>query len=876
MTRLRLLAFLLLPALASTTRAQAPGDDPVVAQIQVYGLKEVPESRVRELIGAREWAPYAPADLERDREALRASGLFSTVSLETVALSSAAVRLDIRVAEAAPPPPQASPLRREAAQALGAAEPEIPLPPWVIGELEISGNRNVRESVIRAQIKARKGDLYSRADHDRDVQAVMSLGSFDRVVTDIVVLRDREIPAHFLAVSPSSHPVRLTFIVEEKPVVDKILFEGRQKVSKGRLLDEVSFRKGDPLDRLKLREAEDKILEAYRKKGFHRAAVSSEVKEDTATHKAEVLFTVEEGPKARIAAVSFTGVEAFKPKKVARKMKNRRKKVYDEKRMPEDLKAIEALYKNEGYQDFEILSSSVTFSPDLTEIFVHVAVKEGPQYRFGKTTFSGHTVYSSTELAKAVDYRQGKLFNQERFEYTLQTLREMYAEKGRLRTIVDPVKTLDPETGRLDVRFEIEEGGIVYVDHVDVEGNKATKKHVLRRELVIKPGEPFSISKVRKSQQRLMNLGFLDDVQMDVTSPFDPDKVDLLFEVYEGKPGMLTAGAGFSSLDGLIGTLSLQHMNLFGRAWRSSVQWSFGSRVNDFSVSWTTPWLYQRPISLGFDVFNTRRLSPFEGSNTAFTNRRTGGTVRVGPRFADDKYQLHFTYTAQRIEVANVEQQFLGTLQQGTSFSSLIGVEAARDTRDNIWDPTEGTRNSLGFTFSGGALQGDIHFFKPFVSNSFHKTLFRVGDYPFVMSASNRAGYVTPFGETKEVPVFERFFIGGQDTLRGYAVTGEVGARNGGQVFDVFNLEFGFPLARERRRTIVKFVTFFDAGGSWARADDVRMRVGLGENDIKTNVGFGIRFTTPAFPIRLDWGYGLQHRPGEDRTQINFGIGSLF
>lgn len=849
----------------------------MVAQIQVYGLKDVPESRVRELISAREWAPYGPADLARDEEALRASGLFSTVSLETVALSSTAVRLDIRVAEAAPPPPpQASPLRREAVQALGAEEPEIPPPPWVIGELRISGNRNVRESVIRAQIKARKGDLYSRADHDRDVQAVMSLGGFDRVVTDIVVLRDQEIPAHFLAVSPSSHPVRLTFIVEEKPVVDKILFEGREKVSKGRLLDEVSFRKGDPLDRLKLREAEDKILEAYRKKGFHRARVSGDVKVDTTTHKADVLFTIEEGPKARIAEVLLTGVTAFKPKKVLRKMKNRRKKVFDEKQLPEDLKAIEALYKNEGYQDFEILSSSVTFSEDLTKIFIHVAVKEGRQYRFGDTTFSGHTVYTSTELARAIDYRKGKLFSQDRFEYTLQTLREMYAEKGRLRTVIDPVKTFNPETGLLDVRFEIEEGGVVYVDHVDVGGNRSTKKHVLLREIVIKPGEPFSISKVRKSQQRLMNLGFLDDVQMDVTSPFDPDKVDLLFEVHEGKPGMLTAGAGFSSLDGLIGTLSLQHLNLFGRAWRSSVQWSFGSRVNDFSVSWTTPWIYRRPISLGFDVFNTRRLSPFEGSNSAFTNRRTGGTIRVGPRFRDDKYQLHFTYTAQRIRVDNVEQQFQNVLQQGTSFNSLIGVEAARDTRDNIWDPTEGTRNSIGFSFSGGPLQGDIHFFKPFLSNSFHHTLFRVGDYPFVMSASNRAGYVTPFGDTKEVPVFERFFIGGQDTLRGYAVTGEVGARNGGTVYDVFNLEFGFPLARERRRTIVKFVTFFDAGGSWARTDDMRLRVGTGERDIKTNVGFGIRFTTPAFPIRLDWGYGLQHRPGEDRTQINFGIGSLF
>ncbi|MBI4345734.1 MAG: BamA/TamA family outer membrane protein, partial [Elusimicrobia bacterium] len=166
--------------------------------------------------------------------------------------------------------------------------------------------------------------------------------------------------------------------------------------------------------------------------------------------------------------------------------------------------------------------------------------------------------------------------------------------------------------------------------------------------------------------------------------------------------------------------------------------------------------------------------------------------------------------------------------------------------------------------------------FSPSISNSKHFHLWSVGDYPFVLTFANRAAYVSQFGETKEVPVFNRFFLGGQDTLRGYAVSGEVGRPDGGKVYDVFNVEFGFPLARERKKTIVKFVMFYDAGTTWDNMRSVKFRIGSGEQDIKQDVGFGIRFVTPAFPIRLDWGYGLNHRPGERLYQINFGIGNLF
>lgn len=867
---------------ASTPAASLPAPIPMVAQIQILGLQRTSESEVLAMLEAREGQPY-PADAEsQDFGKLLSSGLFTAVSMKRVALSSAAIRLDIQLTEGAPQAeyraaPAAS-AREDAERKLGAAEPDaVPTPPWVIGELEFRGNRNVKPGAIRSQVKGRKGDLYDRADLDRDIQAVLGLGNFDRVAADLSALKDRPLPPHFASVSGSPYPVRVVFMLEEKPLVGRIEFAGRQKISKGRLKDEMELKKKDPFDQVKVRRDTEKMLELYHKKGYHRATITPVVSIDTATLKADVLFRILEGPKAKIAEVRFTGAQAFKTKKIAKKLTvNRRKKVFSEKDLPEDLKKLETYYKNQGYVDFRIAHSSVTTSADLTKIYLDITLEEGRQYRYGDTTFSGHVLYTSTELAKALEYRKGKLFSQEKFDLSIAGIQELYAEKGRLRTQISPEKTVNDKTSLTDVNFFVTEGDPVYVDHVDVEGFKTTKGYVFRREVVIKPGMLFQASKIRKSQEKIMNLGFVDDVQLDVQSPYDPNKVDLTFEVVEGKPGMLTAGAGFSSLDGLIGTLSLQHLNLFGRGWRSSANWSFGSRVNDFSVSWTTPWIQDRPISLGFDVFNTRRISAYEGSSRAYTNKRTGGSIRVGPRFQDDKYQLSFRYSFQRIQTLDVQNQFSTSLTEGTSLQSSIGVDIARDTLDNVWDPTRGSRNSLGVTLAGGPVMGDINFLKPAISNSWNKTLFDVMDYPFVMTVGNRAGYVTQFGQTKVVPVFERYFVGGQDTLRGYSAFGEAGYRDGGKVYDVFNVEFGFPLARERRRTIVKFVMFYDLGGAWDNTRSVRFQVGQGEQDLKSDVGCGIRFTTPAFPIRLDWGYGFQHRPGESKYQINFGIGNLF
>lgn len=758
-----------------------------------------------------------------------------------------------------------------------------PVPrPWVLGDIAVSGSQNVKPRVVIAQTKARKGDLYDRPDLDRDVQSILGLGNFERVAADISVM-DKPVPAQWRKVAGADKMVRLTFLVKEKPIVKKIKFSGNKKLSKGALEDVLTLKAKDPVDEIKLRDDQEKLLTKYHEKGFLDASVLYALEKDTATLQTTVQWTITEGAKSHIERVTIAGTTVLKPKALAKLMKNRAKGwfragVYSAKDLPADVKTIEDHYTSRGFLDVSVTTPAVSVSTDKTQIFIDMSVSEGRSYKFGDTSFAGNTVLVSTALAKALEYRRGLIFNQQKFDESIRSIQELYADQGRLRARVAPSKNFNAKTDLMDVALTITEGDIVTIEHVDVEGNKATKTHVLRREVTVKPGQVFSLARLRKSRERIMNLGFIDDVDVDIQPTPDPDKVDIGFDVTEGKPGVMSAGAAYSSIDGLIGTLSLQHMNLFGRAQRASLQWSFGKRVQDYSASWTTPWLGDSPTSFGLDAFNTRRISPYASSLNAYTQKRTGATVRLGPRFEEDKYHLNLAYTISQMSVQNVQNEFLGTLSPGTSLYSSFSAEFARDTRDNIYDPTHGTRHAIGASLTGGPLMGQINFFKPSISNAAYFTPTTIGDedWPVVLGFANRAAYVTPFGATKEVPVFERFFVGGQDTLRGYNPTGEAGYPQGGKVYDIANIELGVPLAREHKKSIVKFVTFFDIGSSWDRTKDVSLRVGTGVRDLKTDAGFGIRFVTPAFPIRLDWGYGFNHRPGEKLYQINFGMGNLF
>ncbi|MFA6435227.1 MAG: outer membrane protein assembly factor BamA [Elusimicrobiales bacterium] len=748
--------------------------------------------------------------------------------------------------------------------------------PWEVGAVAVRGAVNVKPKVVLKTGKAKKGKLYYQDFVNADIEAILGLGSMEKVSVDIADIKDAPVDAKFRELTGSSCTVSVTYIVSEKFMLKTVTIAGAKELSKGTVKDEMSLKEKDFFDELKIREDLIKITDKYHEKGYIEAKADYEVRYDTAARTAALTVSVIEGKKAKIAEVALEGVKGFKTAKLVKKMKNRPKRIYLPQDLENDFKGIETFYKNNGYSDFKLESSSVTFSEDKSKVFIKAAISEGALRHFGVTLFSGNTVYPSKELLELLEYRRGKLFNQEKFDDSIKALQDKYADKGYLKAMIKPEKVLNPATGGLDITFKITENNPIYVGNIDVEGNKATKTFVLKREIVQKEGAVFSSSKIRRSQEKLFNLGFLDDVGIVINPTPDPDKVDLVFDVAEGKPGMLTAGAGISSRDGLVGTLSLQHLNLLGRAYRTSLSWNFGKKVQDYTLSWSTPWIGNHPTTLGLDIFNTRHFMPFRSTLSAYTEKRTGGKVTLGPRFEDDKYHLTTSYTYEKVRISGVDAAFTTELPEGTSVTSSIYVEFARDTRDNVWDPTRGSKASIGVDLTGGPLMGAVNYYKPNVTYTHNLKLFSIDDYPFVFAISNKAGYGAGFGKTPKLPVYERYFLGGADTIRGYNNNGQIGPLDGGKVYDILNLEFHFPLAREKKRTIVQWAFFLDVGNSWDRFNNVSMRSGTGVNDLKVGAGFGIRFTTPAFPIRLDWGYGFNHKPGEQLSDIYFTLGNLF
>ena len=751
--------------------------------------------------------------------------------------------------------------------------------PWMICNIAVDGLKNIRKKTVTKAASAKKGELYERFQVSEDVQSISALGNFNQVEIDISPIEGTR-KSKEDGTEEQCH--RITYIVEEKPIFDHLSYEGRKHLGKSAITQAMTLKIKDPFNELKLQSDLDRIKAKYAEKGYVNAKVSYELTRDEKLSVVYVKLIIDEGERVRVGEVKLDGLGELPADKIIKKASNRPGKVFRPQKLQRDWVKMMLYGRNKGYSEFNLGQPQITFQDDKSLADISYALTEGPKVDFGTVAFEGNNVFTQEELQKQVFFRDGHLYNQKDFDDTLAAIQEQYANKGYLQARITPLK--DIQDGKLNLTFDIAEGHIFYIDHVDVSGYHDTKKYVFTRELSIHPGDLYDNAKIRRSQTKIMNLGFINDVQIDLQPTADPQKVDLDFNVVEGRPGMFTAGVAMSSMDGLYGELSLNHMNLFGRAQRLSLRTLFGKEILDYTVSWSTPWIYDRPTSLGVDLFNTRRYRSFSTENQAYTEKRIGGRVKVGPRFNDDIYQLSFGYSFENINIYDIDSRFVCAdgqdpstcLAKGKTNLSTFSTDFAIDTRDNIWDPTTGWRNSLGLALAGGPIGGDLDLWYVTARSIFNYTVWNIGgNYPVVFVLSNKFGSVKTYGRTHDVPPYEKFFLGGADTIRGYERAGEIGPQYGGDLYYVMNAELRFPLAREGRRNIAQFAFFFDLGNSWNHFDDLDFSLGPDENQFKAGVGVGLRFTTPSLPIRIDWGYGLNHRPNEDRSHFYFNISNM-
>ncbi len=733
----------------------------------------------------------------------------------------------------------------------------------VIKEIKVTGNKKVPSAKIIKAIQSRVGEQYRPEKISKDIEKIYALESFSNIAIDLTEVEGG---------------VRLTFIVEEKPLISRIDFKGNKEFSNAKLSKKIELKKGEFFDKYTLQEDTTKLINFYKEEGYGDVQVESYSSKEKEENEMVVTFFITEGNKIVVDEVNLIGVTSLSRKKVRKLVKVKRKRYYKAETLQKSLDEVKEFYKRNGFLKVSIKEPLVVYNRERTKIFITVFIYEGLRYKLKEIDFEGNRELPKPELMKGLSFQPGEIFDNEKFKEFLSYIQERYAEKGYLRLALDSHYDYDDERELVKVTISVEENQVVYINKVILEGNYRTRDYVIRREFLIHEGDPFNIKKIRQTQMAIFRLGFFSDIQIQIDD-LGPSLADLIFEVEEQKTGIASLGAGYSYQDGIVGTVQVSETNLFGRGQRLSLLWEFGKRRTSYQISFDEPWIFNKPYSFGASIYNTLRDEEYalEGGGTVWTeNLRRGGSIKLGKYFRRI-YHIYMTYTLEQGELdvplwAQEKDAYLKEeAEKGLNTTSSLTGTMVMDTRDNIFDPSRGSYYSLSVQYAGGLLGGEDVVIKGRTSSSWHIPVI----WRFVLSSQLRLGAIAGFGLAR-VPTVERFFIGGADTVRGYDYRTQIGSYEGGNLMMVGNVEYKFPIAREKMRTILQGAFFFDIGGTWREFKDFRLSRGTGENDLRASVGFGIRFHTPAFPIRLDWAYGLDHKEEEEKSQWHFTIGQVF
>ena len=723
----------------------------------------------------------------------------------------------------------------------------------IVESIEIIGNKNISTAEILGKMKLKKGHVYDEDVLKEDIENIRNIGAFEEVFPEISTTTESK--------------VRVTLKIKEYPKIKKIEFRGNRAISDNKLRSELKLKENEFFTLDKLYDDINKILSLYKEKAYADCRVEHGEYVDEKKGMVTVVFFIYEGSRILVKDIKVSGNRGFSTRKILKLMETKKKKFFKEDVFQKDKNKILEFYKNNGYLKVR-LADEVRYNKERTEVEIVLNLSEGDRFYTGEVSFSGNSVFSNDALYKVVKLKKNKVFNNSDLERSKLEIRSLYADKGYINADVKEDLIENTQTKKIDIVFEIDEKFPVYVNEIYIEGNEFTKTNVLLREFLLKPGDILYAKKLRRSIEQLYNLGFIDDVKVDLHPTERADYVDLIVTVTEGKPGMASAGMGYSSQDKLLGTLQVQHLNLFGRAYRLNLLWEFGERRQNYEIYFNTPWIFNKPISTGINVFNTIRRQSYGQDINAYDDHRQGLTLRFTPRILE-YLGLSVSYTYQKMEYLNVKPEYENKLYL-TPLLSSITLGIIHDTRDNIFDPSRGARNAFYVEFTGGILGGDAHYYKPTFTSSWFLPTF----WKFVFSAGFRCGLLKEYIPGQPIPATEYFRVGGADTVRGYNY-GEIGPEIGGKVMFISNFEYKFPLATEKERTILQGAFFVDIGGSWNDFSEFDFTIGENKKQLKAGVGFGVRLTTPVFPIRFDWGYGLNKTYG-DKLQFYFTIGSIY
>ncbi|MEN9574667.1 MAG: hypothetical protein RL514_2522 [Verrucomicrobiota bacterium] len=745
--------------------------------------------------------------------------------------------------------------------------------PQRVQQIEVRhvGPAAASDELIRANIRVKVGDPLVKTSVDDDVRNLYNTGYFYNIR---------------VAEEKADGGVKLIYVVQGKPLLTDIKFTGNTKFSTTKLSKKLTSKVGQPLDERKLFTDAQEMQKTYQKAGYQKSTVKylpPSINENAG--RGTVTFEVVEAPKVKIADIQFVGATAFPEKELAKQLKTKEKWMFSwltgsdkfkDDQFDDDKEKLAEFYRNKGYLDFEI--KDVTFEyPRPDRLVIKFQLFEGKPYKVGAVAVKGNNLFPSAELQKDIKMVAGQTFTPEGQRKDVEALRDFYGTKGYIDARINAVRTPNTESGNMDVTYQVDEKDKSFVEKIEIKGNVKTKDKVLRRELAISPGETFDMVRVKLSKARLENLNYFEKVDAQPEPTDVPNRKNLVVNVEEKNTGNMSVGAGFSSVESVVGFVEVSQGNfdLFNPPWftgggqKMRLKASYGSRRQDYLLSFTEPWFLDRKLSFGVDLYH--RNTSFQSS--LYDEVQSGMRLNLERALWSDFVRGNTSYTIENVGIKNVDAAASPELkaEEGTQFVSKIGAGITYDTRRGGMVPTGGHRVELITELAGGPLGGEADFYKLELRGSQYLPGFWEGQtWEFL----GRVGSVQGYSGDK-VTLFNRYFLGGPRSLRGYRFA-HVSPRDslnepfGGNTYWLGSVEYNIPLIERLR-----FAVFYDIGNVYSSSFSFNPNASRGERLYQDNVGFGFRINIPNLgPLRLDYGIPLTADRNQNSSgRFNFDVG---
>jgi outer membrane protein insertion porin family len=726
----------------------------------------------------------------------------------------------------------------------------------VIESVKIVGNKRIDESTILYYIKSKPGTVLSKLQIRKDIEQVFSLGQFKDIQVDT---------------QNRLEGLELQFLVEEIPSIGDVEILGNSKLETNDIREKIGLRRGATFNEHLVKESKKEILKAYEEKGYFFAETRIDTKKNP-DNLVDVVIRIREGKKVKIEKIRFSGNKAFKDKKLAEVMETKARTwfsfiddsgVYQKDILKLDMFRIEGFYQDNGYLRVKVLEPRIDINKKANQIHIIIPVEEGPQFRIKSLEIKGDDTIAHDKIIKNLLTKKGDIYNVTQLRQDIITVGDLFSAKGFAYADVNPITKIDDNARVVDLSIDVDKGKKVYVGNINMLGNIKTKDNVIRREFRLKEGELFDGSKLKRSKQRINNLNYFEDVKIDTQRGENPELIDILTTVTEKPTGSFTVGAGFSSVENLIFTTSIAQNNFLGNGHRLNLTASLSSIRTNFNLNLTEPRLFDSEISAGVDAFNTRQ------NLLSFNKKTSGAGFRLGKNITEYE-SLSLGYRYEDVEITDVSvANTTNFIFNGTRTTSRLSPTYVYDSRDNFLNPTMGWRHVIASDIGG---LGGAKFTRSMYEITYYRTL--IGK--LVGAGHARINYAEGYGG-ETLPAFERYFMGGPTSLRGFTIQ-NIGPKDssgnpvGGSKALLLNIEAQYPFTKSLRGFL-----FYDRGNVYGTGQDLSTTAkNFDLTEMRSSIGAGIRFISPFGPLGFAYGIKLDRNSGESSGEFHFSAGSAF